>query len=140
MAQVNLRINGYAYLVGCDDGQERHLEAMGVALERRIDRARAALGPQSEARMLLLGALLLADDLHDQEAALAEAQAALVAAERAAREAAAEAEAARAAAAQMAAALPERAEPGGADDPEFQARVRRLADRAEEIAEALERS
>ncbi|OYV49576.1 MAG: cell division protein ZapA, partial [Acidocella sp. 20-58-15] len=26
MAQVTIRINGFAYTVGCEDGQEPHLE------------------------------------------------------------------------------------------------------------------
>ena len=41
MAQVTLRINGYSYLVGCEDGQERHLQAMGDAVQSRIDSIKA---------------------------------------------------------------------------------------------------
>ena len=37
MAQVTVRINGYAYTVGCQDGEEAHLEAMAAEVERRID-------------------------------------------------------------------------------------------------------
>lgn len=141
MAQVTLRINGYSYLVGCEDGQESHLEAMGAALQGRIDRARA-LGQQGEARMLLLAALLLADDLHDKEAALAEAQALARNASARAEAGLAEAHSARAALAEMSTAQPERSGEAAlpAIDPEFSATVRRLADRAEEIADALERS
>jgi cell division protein ZapA len=141
MAQVTLRINGYSYLVGCEDGQESHLEAMGAALQGRIDRARA-LGQQGEARMLLLAALLLADDLHDKEAALAEAQALARNASARAEAGRAEAEAARAALAQMGTSQPERNDDAAlpAIDAEFSATVHRLADRAEEIADALERS
>lgn len=141
MAQVTLRINGYSYLVGCEDGQESHLEAMGAALQGRIDRARA-LGQQGEARMLLLAALLLADDLHDKEAALAEAQALARNASARAEAGRAEAEAARAALAQMGTSQPERNDDAALPviDAEFSATVHRLADRAEEIADALERS
>jgi cell division protein ZapA (FtsZ GTPase activity inhibitor) len=28
MAQVTVKINGFAYPVGCEDGQEAHLQAM----------------------------------------------------------------------------------------------------------------
>jgi cell division protein ZapA len=28
MAQVTVKINGYSYTVGCEDGQEAHLQAM----------------------------------------------------------------------------------------------------------------
>ena len=42
MAQVTLRINGYAYTIGCKDGEEKHLEAMGAEVSRRIEGVRAA--------------------------------------------------------------------------------------------------
>ncbi|GAB0118519.1 cell division protein ZapA [Acidisoma sp. 7E03] len=114
MAQVNVRINGYSYVVGCEDGQEKHLEAMAAVLQSKVDTVKA-LGQHGEARVLLLAGLLLADHLHDKEEALAAAQAGLP--------------------------LPaELTAPPPARDPEFDATVRRLAARAEEIADALERS
>lgn len=132
MAQVTLRVNGYNYLVGCEDGQERHLEAMAETIQRRIDSVKA-IGQHGEARLLLLASLLLADDLHDKEAALATAQAR----------------------AQLAAVpAPAPVSPAAASvsspqpevvyvnviDPDFDARVQRLAAQAEEIADALERA
>ncbi|HTI00646.1 MAG TPA: cell division protein ZapA [Acidisoma sp.] len=113
MAQVNVWINGYSYLVGCEDGQESHLEAMAAVLQKRVNDVKS-LGQQGEARVLLLAALLLADDLHDKEVALASALAG------------------RAPVAT--------AEPVTVIDPEFDATVHRLAAKAEEIADALERS
>lgn len=115
MAQVNVQINGYSYVVGCEDGQEKHLEAMAAVLQSKVDVVKS-LGQQGEARVLLLAGLLLADHLHDKEAALAESQAGL---------------------APSPAAEPA---PAPAFDPEFDATVQRLAARAEEIADALERS
>lgn len=115
MAQVSVWINGYSYLVGCEDGQEAHLEAMAAVLQKKVNDVKS-LGQQGEARVLLLAALLLADDLHDKEMALASAQAG------------------------RAPALP--AEPAvmTVPDPEFDATVHRLAEKAEEIADALERA
>lgn len=112
MAQVTLQINGYSYLVGCEDGQEGHLKTMGAAVQTRIDSIKT-LGQTGEARLLMLASLLLADELHDKEAAL-----------RASRHAE------RSGGAPVAAAV----------DPAFDAAVRRLAIKAEEIAEALERT
>jgi cell division protein ZapA len=74
MAQVTLRINGYAYVIGCKDGEERHLEAMAAEVNRRIDGVRAAAGPSGEARMLVMASLLMADDLFDTRARLQEAE------------------------------------------------------------------
>lgn len=112
MAQVTVKINGYAYAVGCEDGQEQHLQSMASQVERRIDRIKAIGGQSGEARLLALAALLMADELHD------------LAAERlpsGTTSALAEGEAAR------------------IQNQERERRVSSLADRAEAIAMALER-
>ena len=66
MAHVTIRINGYAYTVGCEDGQEQHLTQMAAEIEQRITSIKAIGGQSGEARLLMLAALLLADELHDQ--------------------------------------------------------------------------
>ncbi len=76
MAQVTLRINGYAYTLGCQDGEEKHLEAMGAEVSNRIDGVRAVAGPSGEARMLVMAALLMADDIFELRTKLREAEAA----------------------------------------------------------------
>lgn len=65
MGQVTVRINGYSYTVGCEEGQEQHLQAMAQEVERRIDRIRALGGHSGEGRLLALAALLMADEIHD---------------------------------------------------------------------------
>ena len=65
MAQVTIRINGYAHTVGCADGQESHLEAMAGEVDQRIDKIKAAMGQSGESRLLVLAALMMADELHD---------------------------------------------------------------------------
>jgi cell division protein ZapA len=75
MAQVTLRINGYAYTLGCQDGEETHLEAMSDEVNRRIDGVRLAAGPSGEARMLVMAALLMADDISELRGKLDAAQA-----------------------------------------------------------------
>jgi cell division protein ZapA len=74
MAQVTIRINGYAYTVGCEDGQETHLEEMAGDIEQRISSIKAIGGQSGEARLLMLAALLLADELYDTRKALDLAQ------------------------------------------------------------------
>jgi cell division protein ZapA len=76
MAQVTLRINGYAYTLGCKDGEEKHLEAMGAEVSSRIDGVRAAAGPSGESRMLVMAALLMADEIFDLRQRLETAEAA----------------------------------------------------------------
>jgi len=65
MSQVTIRINGYAYTVGCDDGQEPHLHKMAADVEARIDSIKSLGGQSGESRLLVLAALLMADELHD---------------------------------------------------------------------------
>ena len=68
MAQVNIRINGFSYSVSCEDGQERHLQAMAGEIDRRVSSIKAIGEQTGEARLLVLAALLLADELHDLRA------------------------------------------------------------------------
>jgi len=115
MAQVTVRINGYSYTVGCQDGEEDHLLAMAGEVDQRIESLKAAAGQSGESRMLVMAALLMADDLFEMNKALTEAQK--------------QADAAAKAAAQAA---------QTAGDPRLERRLTRLAKRAEEIAAGLE--
>jgi cell division protein ZapA len=74
MAQVTLRINGYAYTIGCRDGEEQHLAAMGREVDQRIESVKSSAGQSGEARMLVMASLLLADELHELRLALQTAQ------------------------------------------------------------------
>lgn len=65
MAQVTIKINGYAYNIGCKDGEEAHLFAMAEEIEERVAKARAIGSQSGEARLLVMAALLMADELHD---------------------------------------------------------------------------
>jgi cell division protein ZapA len=65
LAQVTVKVNGYAYTVGCEDGQESHLQAMSTQVDSRVDSIKALGGNAGEARLLLLAALLMADEIHD---------------------------------------------------------------------------
>jgi cell division protein ZapA len=65
MAQVTVKINGYAYTVGCEDGQEQHLLAMAEQVDGRVDSIKAIGGTSGESRLLVLAALLMADEIHD---------------------------------------------------------------------------
>jgi cell division protein ZapA len=75
MAEVSVRINGYVYTVGCEDGQEAHLQAMAGEVDARIASIKAVGAQSGEARLLMLAALLLADELHDLKEAKPEAAA-----------------------------------------------------------------
>lgn len=65
MAQVTLTIGGNNYPVACDDGQEAHLIELAQHVDRRLAELQAAVGKVGESRLLVLTALLLADELGD---------------------------------------------------------------------------
>ena len=65
MAQVTVKINGYSYTVGCEDGQEPHLSSMAQQVEDRINSIKALGSCSGVARLLVLASLLMADELHD---------------------------------------------------------------------------
>ncbi len=111
MAQVTIRINGYSYPVGCEDGQERHLEAMADEVDRRVDEIKAAAGTLGESRLLMLAALMLADELHDRKREFDEVRRQVARLE---------------------------ASPVVGADPKLGRRLGKLARRAEEIAAGLE--
>lgn len=75
MAEVSVRVNGYAYTVGCEDGQEAHLQAMAGEVDARISSIKAVGAQSGESRLLMLAALLLADELYDLKLAKPEAAA-----------------------------------------------------------------
>lgn len=64
MALVSVHINGHSYTVGCENGQERHVQAMAHQVERRVQQVRN-LGFSGESRLLVLAALLMADEIQD---------------------------------------------------------------------------
>lgn len=63
MAKADITIQGRAYSVACAPGQEIRLEELGVALDRRIASIAGAVGDIGEARLLLVAALALLDEL-----------------------------------------------------------------------------
>ena len=64
MAVVSITINGHSYTIGCENGEERHVQAMAHQVEQRIQRVRA-LGFNDDSRILVLAALLMADEIQD---------------------------------------------------------------------------
>lgn len=65
MASVDISVGGHVYSISCRDGDEDHLRSLGLTVAEKADQARGAVGGTSEARQLLLAALLLADELND---------------------------------------------------------------------------
>jgi len=74
MGQVSVRINGRAYPIACDDGQEGHLIRLAEFIDKRIGQLSAAVGQADEMRLLVMASLLVADELWDAQAELENAR------------------------------------------------------------------
>jgi len=75
MAQVSIEVNGRPYQVGCEDGQEQHLRELALIFDRQVRQVSQEMGQLGDTRLLLMGALLLADELADARNRLAAQQA-----------------------------------------------------------------
>ncbi|GAO38979.1 hypothetical protein SCH01S_23_00190 [Sphingomonas changbaiensis NBRC 104936] len=65
MAEVSIEVGGRRYEVACRDGEEPQLRRVAMLVDQKAEQARAAVGNANESRLLLLAALLLADELND---------------------------------------------------------------------------
>ena len=74
MAQVTIHINGKPYAIGCEDGQERRLTELAALFDHQVRQVSADVGQLGETRLFLMGALLLADELHETRERLKTAQ------------------------------------------------------------------
>lgn len=65
MTQVTVTINGRQYRMACEDGQEEHLLKLAQDLEDRITELRKRFGEVGDARLTIMAALTVADDLSE---------------------------------------------------------------------------
>lgn len=73
MAEVDIVVAGRTYRLACDDGQEGRLAAVGAALDAQARGIASQLGVIGEARLILMTAVMIADQLADANEALAAA-------------------------------------------------------------------
>ena len=74
MAQINIEVNGRPYAVGCEDGQENHLQELAKLFDHQVRQVGQDMGQLGDTRLFLMGALLLADELYDAKGRLAALQ------------------------------------------------------------------
>ena len=68
MGQVALSLNGRSYSLFCGDGEEERLRALGTHVQDKIDGIVRDFGQAGEARLFLMTALMIADELFDSRA------------------------------------------------------------------------
>lgn len=61
MPSVSVMINGKAYRMACDEGQEPHLLMLGERLNEAIDELRSSFGEIGDQRLIVMAAITMAD-------------------------------------------------------------------------------
>ena len=70
MGQVAVPVNGRTYTISCDDGQEGRIRRLAQYVDAKVGEYVGTVGQVGEARLLLLAALVIADELADASEAL----------------------------------------------------------------------
>ena len=65
MSHVNVTINGRQYRMACEEGQETRLLRLAESLELRVENLRGKFGEIGDARLTVMAALTVADELVD---------------------------------------------------------------------------
>jgi cell division protein ZapA len=67
MSHINVTINGRQYRMACEEGQEVRLLKLAESLESRIEILRGKFGEIGDARLTVMAALTVCDELQDAE-------------------------------------------------------------------------
>ncbi|MEM9494961.1 MAG: cell division protein ZapA [Pseudomonadota bacterium] len=65
MTEVDIRINGRDYKITCDAGQEERLRELAHYFNRKVGEIAEDVGQIGDARLMLLSALTICDELFD---------------------------------------------------------------------------
>jgi cell division protein ZapA len=69
---VNVMVNGRAYTLACDEGEEDHLKELAGLVDEKVRELLGSVGQVGDQRLLLMASLLMADELHEAVARLDE--------------------------------------------------------------------
>jgi len=70
MGQVVVNVNGRDFALSCADGQEARIRRLAQYVDAKIGEFTKTVGQVGEARLILLAALVIADELSDANEAL----------------------------------------------------------------------
>lgn len=65
MPLVNVMVNGRAYTIACDDGEEEHLKELAAHVDSKVRELLSSVGQVGDQRLLLMAAVLITDELFD---------------------------------------------------------------------------
>ncbi|WP_174802649.1 cell division protein ZapA [Martelella limonii] len=70
MAQVTVNIDGKAYRMACEEGQEDHLLDLAARFDSYIANLRGSFGEIGDLRLTVMAGIMIMDELHDLQAAV----------------------------------------------------------------------
>jgi cell division protein ZapA len=70
MGQVVVKVNGREFPLSCADGQEPRIRRLAQYVDAKVGEFSRAIGQVGEARLLLLAAIVISDELSDANEAL----------------------------------------------------------------------
>jgi cell division protein ZapA len=65
MAQVTVTIDGKAYRMACDEGQEEHLLDLGERFDRYVSHLKASFGEIGDQRITVMAGIMVMDELSE---------------------------------------------------------------------------
>jgi cell division protein ZapA len=75
MAQVTVTIDGKAYRMACEAGQERHLEELAEKFDQYVTHLRGQFGEIGDLRLTVMAGIMITDELNDLNRRVAQLQA-----------------------------------------------------------------
>lgn len=70
MPLVNVLINGRAYTVACDEGEEERLREISVLFDKKVRELVGSVGQAGDSRLLVMAGILVCDELSEALARL----------------------------------------------------------------------
>lgn len=65
MAQINVNVAGKSYSLACAEGEEDRLHKLAAYIDSKATDLTGKLGHVAESRLILMAAVLIADELHE---------------------------------------------------------------------------
>ncbi|MBL1430954.1 MAG: cell division protein ZapA [Robiginitomaculum sp.] len=63
MSKVSIKVNNRAFSIGCEPGQEAHVQALGDSFAQKVDELADQVGQIGDLRLFLMAALVITDEL-----------------------------------------------------------------------------
>ncbi|WP_313196494.1 cell division protein ZapA [Shinella zoogloeoides] len=65
MAQVTVQIDGKAYRMACEEGQEGHLEELAAGFDQYVGHLKSQFGEIGDLRLTVMAGIMVMDELND---------------------------------------------------------------------------